>query len=153
MLIHFLSERFGIDRDLLVAYSNGLVLGGLILSTLILFPGRNNHEAIRNDSSTKQSIVSTEPIQRETTSTKTTSHNHFRQPRPSDPTDYGYWTPHRRLNTAVYVILIGIVATVWYAEYTDKSNDVRHPMTLIKMLLRTYFPREANLLLGQQRGR
>jgi hypothetical protein len=133
--------------DLLVAYTNGLVLGGLILSTLILFPGRNNnnHETIRAEQPRTESI----------------------QPSPDNPSESDgyycdYWTPHRRLNFVVYVILIGFVVAIWCAAYatTDTTpNDgvVRqqhNPMTtFIKILLRTYFPREANLLLGEQPNR
>ena len=46
------------------------------------------------------------------------------------------WTPHQKLNRAVYVILIGIVIAVFNAEYGG----------LVTTFFRHYFPREAAAL-------
>jgi len=137
-----------VDPDLWKAYQFGLVIGLLILSTLILFPGRN-------DDKTEVSSVSSATTANEktadigaTTSPAATNDNESHTKQKSD--EYGYWTPHRRLNAGVYVILITSAAFFMVQSYSDAGKS--NPSTLLDMLLRTYFPTEAAVLQGSKRN-
>jgi hypothetical protein len=126
------------DPLLVQSYQIGIVLGILILSTLLLFPGRK--EAIappRDDPFTHDDA----PAARRTTSDENDG----------DTTPQQYWTPHRRLNTVVNISIVLLLFYVLLYSYTDRSlpahrQQLQHPTTLLKVLLKTYFPKEAAVL-------
>jgi len=134
------------NPDLWKAYQIGLVVGLLILSTLILFPGRNDHKSEVSASTINKKTADTIGAATSPAATNDTES----QPRQKSD-DYGYWTPHRRLNAGVYVILIAAAAFFMVQSYSDADGKSK-PSTLLDMLLRTYFPTEAAVLQGPKRN-
>jgi hypothetical protein len=132
------------DPLIVQSYQIGIVLGILILSTLILFPGRKETAASRDDPLTND----------DPTSSRTTS-NRSRKVKDDDDTgnmaQQQYWTPHRRLNAVVYIFILVVLFYVLLYSYTDHSvphhrQQLQHPTTLLKVLFKTYFPKEAALV-------
>ena len=133
------------DPALLKAYQLGIAMGALVLTTLILFPGRiASPEDNGTTSSVGVGITSSQPldsaasgVDRNDSAAKTYTHqNSVLAPN---------WTPHRRLNAAVYVILIGAIVVTTAISYSDSRST---PTTLPLILWRTYFPKEAAVLHG-----
>lgn len=158
-----------IDPALWKAYQIGIGVGIVILSTLLLFPGRTEDaDAIlremataarttaagakpttgstaESDSSSRENSDS-DPLTRQTR-----SRSHGRPKGTTNKGDYGYWTPHRRLNAAVYVILIATAALFLTRSYTKvdpNSDKASKPSSLLSVLFRTYFPNEAKVFWG-----
>lgn len=97
--------------DLLLAYQYGIGIGVIVLSTLLLFPGTSEKEDGRNDAANAQ---------RNATATANSGRNHIDDDALSqrkDGNDGSYWTPHRKLNWGVYVILISMVCFIFWCEY------------------------------------
>ena len=158
-----------VDPALWKAFQLGIVLGGVILSTLLLFPGRHprNDEDKDGDettapekSSAAAAAATDEPIgassftknadgaRRRQARENSSHHNHTDN---GGVNEDGYWTPHRRLNAGVYVILIATAIFFVVQSYTahpDGSDSKTDPSSLLGMLFRTYFPREAAVVRG-----
>jgi hypothetical protein len=63
------------------------------------------------------------------------------------------WSPHRRLNTFVYFVLLSSALVIWLSSYAN-FEEGRGPM--IPYILQAYFPRESstfNKPSSKQRGR
>jgi hypothetical protein len=155
-----------VDPSIWKAYQMGLGIGVVILTTLILFPGRTTNdddcdeaansssEAITTSESAsekKECMTQTESIAQpnqpqQPQSSRTATSNTRQQ---TDQTQTGYWTPHRRLNVGVYCIIL--LVTALFLNQTYSSNN-KHPGpgALLGMLFRTYFPKEAAVLTRQR---
>jgi hypothetical protein len=130
---------------LVQSYQVGIVLGILILSTLILFPGRQEIVAKKKE---EEDLISKRPAH------KINSDNDCI----AQQQQQHYWTPHRRLNTLVYLVLFGVLCFVLFYSYRDPTlptaqQQRQHPTTLMKLLFRTYFPKEAAVLWKKSRWR
>ena len=112
-----------VNPNLLQAFQVGIGIGFVVLTTLILFPGR------------EQKVSGT------TEETRTKEKPGLRM---RAPEGYGYWTPHRQLNNAVYVILI-VGTIVLLLQSYDHS-----PSPLLGAIFRVYCPRESAVLSGNE---
>lgn len=150
------------------AYQIGLVIGMLLLTTLSFFPGRRQRD-IDNATSTRttQQVNYSEKAELNSNSNKSESsgtqlyaqHRQSLQSmtnttkRQSKETNNGYnkyyWTPHWRLNTGVYCIILAVTAYLLTQTYSGDSPE-SHPTTLLRILFRKYFPREAAVLTGKR---
>jgi hypothetical protein len=138
-----LSHTF--NSDLVEAFQFGIGLGVLVLSALILFPGRQQEEkndhgdvvapgvAAESTSAARKSKTAQDASSPEHRDTATTNGSR----KDEDPA--AAWSPHRRLNTAVYVILLTAAVAIWLSSYANKQQG---PM--IPYLLQAYFPRESS---------
>jgi hypothetical protein len=159
-----------IDPAIWRAYQLGVVLGVVILTTLILFSGSKS-----TDSTTvhKQSVrpEDQKPMPaEENAASAAVAPAAFGGKRPKSLKQQSryyqvtYWTPHRRLNTAVYAVILTVAAIVMVQSYSNPANGIytssndqgslspafapsvaRHPLVI---WLRAYFPKETSVLLG-----
>jgi hypothetical protein len=134
-----------IDPALLKAYQLGIVIGVVVLSTLIVFPGRTESpeddgttSAVGVGISSSQQLDSASGVDRSASSVEKANAL-------QNSVVASTWTPHRRLNAAVYVILIGAIAVSTVISYSDSRSK---PTSLLQILWRTYFPKEAAVLHG-----
>jgi hypothetical protein len=135
------------NSDLVEAFQFGIGLGVLVLSSLILFPGRQAEE---------ENVVKAAGVDAESTSSarsKTAKDAGSPEHRDTAAATNGSrkaqedppaWSPHRRLNTAVYVILLTAALAIWLLSY---ANEQQGPM--IPYLLQAYFPRESSAFYQQ----
>jgi len=161
--------RMIVDPALWKAFQFGLVLGGVILSTLLLFPGPRNDDNSRTDArrstapenASAAAAVATEDEPIGAASLTKNGDDGLRRQRRRQPrenntngtaNDHGYWTPHRRLNAGVYVILIVLALFLVVQSYTAVGDSKTNPSSLLGMLIRTYFPKEAAVVRGANRG-
>jgi cell division protein FtsN len=163
-----------IDPAIWEAYQLGVVLGVVILTTLMLFPGSQSTKAkSASCQSTRhgQNVKPREPIPAEENATNAAvSPAAFSEKRAKSLKQKSrhyqdtYWTPHRTLNTAVYAVILTVAAIVLVQSYSNPAADsytsnndqgslapgfapsmARHPLVL---WFRAYFPKETSVLLG-----
>jgi hypothetical protein len=134
------------NSDLVEAFQIGIGLGVLVLSALILFPDRQPEEenvvkaaGVDADASTSADRSKTAQDAGSSEHRDTAATNGSRKA--EDPPA---WSPHRRLNTAVYVILLTAALAIWLSSY---ANEQQGPM--IPYLLQAYFPRESSAFYQQ----
>lgn len=150
-----------IDPAIWSAYQTGIVVGLLIASTLSFFPGRKPSEKVDSSNESRNDLLANRITSPQSSSSlenpKTTIGEQQSQRLQRDAALF--WTPHRRLNTAVYAILT--VVTILVIMHTYSDNNIRparspdsipesaawrfkdHPWTLA---FRAYFPKEASIL-------
>jgi hypothetical protein len=114
-----------IDTELIQSYKVGLVLGVVLLTTLILFPG-NGESALEN-----QPEIGIRENAEGSGIMENAEESH-----PQDQETGAGWTPHQKMNFVVYVILISVALLVLNCEYGG----------VFSKLARIYFPREASAL-------
>lgn len=111
------------NSDLVEAFQLGIVIGVLVLSALILFPGRtdNTNDPTQNTAvPPKDHVVVESP---EITMKESSS-----------------WSPHRRLNFAVYIIVLSSACVIWFSSYAENDTTA----SVLLSILKVYFPREAS---------
>jgi hypothetical protein len=131
-----------LNADLVEAFQLGIGLGVLVLSALILFPGRREpNENGQQPHSTPGGVEAPSAAVHDGTTAVRAKH---RAPatassmrKAAEQEDLA-WSPHRRLNTAVYVILLSAAIVIWLGSYASEQNGV-----MIPYILRAYFPRES----------
>lgn len=148
-----------IDPSLLKAYQLGIAIGLLMMSTLILFPGRTEHSADGSMPPQQQLAYEAGGVDQNISEEDVSNMQRQRKPHAFPPADRktsppnvavdSYWTPHRRLNAAIYAILIGAMIVLTVQSYSDGGK--RNPTTLLNVLWRLYFPKEAAVLRGPQK--
>jgi hypothetical protein len=135
-----------IDADLLHAYKIGLVLGVILLTSLsLLFPPDPTKLSQQRDG-TAAAAVSSDPSPPAKKDDGKMDETVEEEPIPlinesKWQTESSLWTPHRQLNTVVYVILISVTIFVLEVEY---------PGGVMASLARL-FPKEVSLLSGGNR--
>jgi hypothetical protein len=126
------------NSDLVEAFQLGIELGILVLSALILFPGRREpDENGQHPHSSPAGVAPSEAAVHDgATSVRapTTASSMRKAEQQKDLA----WSPHRRLNTAVYVILLSAAIVIWLGSYASEQNGV-----MIPYILQAYFPRES----------
>jgi hypothetical protein len=162
-----------IDPAIWKAYQLGVGLGVVILTTIILFPGSQSTEAKSASHPTlqKKSMSPDEPMRAEENEIDAAvspaafgekGSKHLKQQ--SRYYQDTYWTPHRRMNTAVYAVILTVAAIVLVQSYSNPANEsytssndqrslapafaptmARHPLVV---WLNAYFPKETSVLLG-----
>jgi hypothetical protein len=141
------------NSDLVEAFQFGIGLGVLVLSSLILFPGRQPEEENDHGDVVKAAGVvdaeSTSAARSNKTAKDAGSSEHRDTVAATNGSmkaqeDPPAWSPHRRLNTAVYVILLTAALAIWLSSY---ANEQQGPM--IPYLLQAYFPRESSAFYQQ----
>jgi hypothetical protein len=130
------------NSDLVEAFQLGMGLGVLVLSALILFPGRREpDEKNGHPHSSPAGVEAPTTVHDGATAVRAVKH---RAPttassmRKAEQQKDLAWSPHRRLNTAVYVILFSAAIVIWLGSYASEQNGV-----MIPYILRAYFPRES----------
>ena len=151
-----------LDPSLLKAYQLGIAIGLLIVSTLILVPGRTETSAVGGSvpKTAKEQLACTAADDGQTGISKDDVSNLQRQPKqqafspaegntapPNDATGDSYWTPHRRVNATIYAILILAMIMITVQSYSDGKSK---PTTLLNILWHLYFPKEAAVFRGSQ---
>ena len=151
-----------LDPSLLKAYQLGIAIGLLIVSTLILFPGRTETSAVNGSvaKTAEEQLACTAADDGQTGISKDDVSNLQCQPKqqafspaegntapPHDAAGDSYWTPHRRVNANVYAILILAMIMITVQSYSDGKSK---PTTLLNILWHLYFPKEAAVFRGSQ---
>lgn len=118
--------------SLLEYYQAGVALGIVILSTLILFPGRESPSPTEDATSASTNEQRCNDVKRKQ------HHNHHHD----DDDDEHYWTPHRRLNAIVYALMMLGLFILWLQAYPTESQYY------LIAYLQSYWPREVSTVLG-----
>ena len=121
-------------HSLVFYFQVGITLGVVTLSTLLIFPGRADGSEEPPEGATARGNVSPSP--------SPTTANAKRQRNVDDDEDGAFWNPHRRLNTAIYSFLLGIVAWLWIDAYRADRSTVAS----LHAVWQAYFPKEAAIL-------
>jgi hypothetical protein len=149
---------------LLQSYQLGVIIGVILLSTLILFPGTN-----QNDDTLATAPV--EPVSaslsKNTTITGTDTSEKGSIDRSSgisnDVDTPNFLSPHRRLNWLVYLLIYIVMTVIIFYSYnsTIENQDalplyrrqLQNPTKLLQLTLEAYFPKEASLLFSKPEKR
>ena len=157
------------DPTLLQSYQFGVVLGLIILSTLILFPGRNQNDF--GNSLSSDTTTATPVLKDHLTSSTSKATATERIPGNIDASSYSdsdpptLLSPHRRLNWMVYLcIYIVMIVILFYSYHNNNSGidsttnnhdtlplyrrQLQNPTKLLQLTLEAYFPKEASLLFS-----
>lgn len=117
---------------LLQSYQLGLVLGMVVLSTLILFPGRDS-----NSNAPPQSSPFKEQNKNATSTNQPASCSAAMDQTDMDVTDWR--TPHKRLNRIVYGVILVVVIGIFLAAYAEDSpHHTKSPLRLLELYWRVY---------------
>lgn len=115
-----------INSELVQAFQLGIGLGILVLSTLILFPGRTEQNVL------DAGVDAVANAEKENAEHGTTARTAVMKE--------SSWSPHRRLNTAVYFVLLSSALVIWFTNYANIEG--RGPV--LPYIFKAYFPRESS---------
>ena len=161
--------RSNMNPILLQSYQLGLIIGVIVVSTLILFPGTKNDDS--DSTATAVDAVRTttnnDTANYEISSpTSTTSRPSLDLKHPKDRLEDAdtpnFLSPHRQLNWMVYILIYLVISLILFYSYTTSDNhpdtiplyrrQLQSPMKLIQLTLEAYFPKEASLLFAKKRS-
>ena len=155
---------------LLQSYQLGVVIGIIVLSTLILFPGTKDDQNEIADASTGSTIddtanetsthvlsstyPATYPVPNKSKDINASSRELQQNDRNDDADIPNLLSPHRRLNWLVYMFIYIVVAVILCYSYAwENQGDIplyrrqlQSPTKLIQLTFEAYFPKEASLM-------
>ena len=151
------------------SYQFGVVIGIIILSTLILFPGISKSDTVDNDEmaaedDTNDTIATnaspvTAPallVSPETRKGHLPRTHQANSNINSDVDIPNFLSPHRRLNWMVYVLIYIVMTVIIFYSYQSTLENpdtlplyrrqLQNPTKLLQLTFEAYFPKEASLL-------
>ncbi len=162
---------------LLQSYQLGVVIGIIVLSTLILFPGTKDDgyeiadaatgstiDDTANETSTPHVLSSTYPatypVPKKRKDINASSQQLQQNYRNYDADIPNLLSPHRRLNWLVYILIYIVVAVILCYSYSNSAwenqdeiplyrRQLQNPTKLIQLTFEAYFPKEASVMFGR----
>jgi hypothetical protein len=137
---------------LLQSYQFGVMIGVVVLSTLILFPGTNQND---DSNATAPVVPVSVSLSKDAASISTDTIGNGSIDGSSginnDVDTLNFLSPHRRLNWLVYLLIYMVMTVILFCSYnsTIENQDalplyrrqLQNPTKLLQLTLEAYFPK------------